>query len=273
MAAPRPDATKRQQPLPRAPEAPTHAPDLTLLARPRRGLAAQAAKGTHGQATASGSWATLGAASRGPRGGRPRHPTCFGALGWPTAYRLRLPALRDAHPRPHPISTARLRVPRRSSGGTRCATAQAVRHRPALATRSHEGRRSTACLAHHKARGLAARCAAAPLPPGRAGPCACCASATPRRACGRSTPTRRGWAPRLLRSLRSLRIGGGRAPCGRLFRAHGLRPSARRPPAVARVLAPARPLRAAYGGGLRPALPGLCALAGRVVGARGRPGP
>ena len=140
-----------------------------------------------------------------------------------------------------PPRKRRLRVPRRSSGGTRCATAQAVRHRPALATRSHEGRRSTACLAHHKARGLAARCAAAPLPPGRAGPCACCASATPRRACGRSTPTRRGWAPRLLRSLRSLRFGGGRAPCGRLFRAHGLRPSARRPPAVARVLAPARP--------------------------------
>ena len=172
-----------------------------------------------------------------------------------------------------PPRKRRLRVPRRSSGGTRCATAQAVRHRPALATRSHEGRRSTACLAHHMARGPAARCAAAPLPPGMAGPCACCASATPRRACGRSTPTRRGWAPRLFRSLRSLHIGGGRAPCGRLFRAHGLRPSARRPPAVARVLAPARPLRAAYGGGLRPALPGLCALAGRVVGARGRPGP
>lgn len=115
LAAPRSDAAKRPQPLPRAPEAPTHAPNFTLLARPRRGLAAQAAKGTRGQATASGSWATLGAASRGPRGGRPRHPTCFGAFGWPTAYRLRLPALCAAHPRPHPISTTRLRGPRRDA--------------------------------------------------------------------------------------------------------------------------------------------------------------
>lgn len=104
----------------------------------------------------------------------------------------------------------------------------ASRAAPARAhSRSHEGRRSTACLAHHMARGPAARCAAAPLSPGKAGPCACAASATPRRACGRSTPTRRGWAPRLLRSLRSLRIGGGRVA----LRAPSFRPLRGRAPA------------------------------------------
>lgn len=245
LAAPRTDATKRPQPLPRAPEAPTLALDLTLLARPRRGLAAQAAKGTHGQASASGSWATLGAASRGPRGSRPRHPTCFGAFGWPTAYRLRLPALRDAHPRGPPDKYNSLAGPPPRCGGTRCATGRArgctvaaLAHLAGLARLPRTPHCLVRCPHPRAPRTLrGAHCWRrrwrALAPASQAQPPAAPAGAPP--------PPGARLAARQLRSLRSLRIGGGRAACGGLFRAHGLRPSARRPPAVARVLAPARP--------------------------------
>ena len=112
------------------------------------------------------------------------------------------------------------------------------------------------------------------LAAGMAGPCACFAGATPRRACGRSTPTRRaaGRAPAPLAALAShrWRAGALRAPFSRswpaaISAAPACRCSRARPgKAASRRL---RRLRCAQ------ALPGLCALAGRAVGARGRPGP
>lgn len=83
----------------------------------------------------------------------------------------------------------------------------------------------------------------------------------------------RGWRRACsARFARFASVAGGR-PAGAFFAlmACGHQRGARL--AVARVLAPARPLRAAFGGGLRPALPGLCALAGRGVGARAKKGP
>lgn len=173
-------------------------------------------------------------------------------IGRPAVFCLPQPMLssRGHAPRCHRlqrrfIGFAPLAGPPPRSGGTRCATGRArgctvaalahlaglarlPRTPHCLARCPHPRAPRTLRGAHCWRRGWRAL-----APASQAQPPAAPAGAPP--------PPGARLAARQLRSLRSLRIGGGRAACGGLFRAHGLRPSARRPPAVARVLAPARP--------------------------------
>lgn len=151
------------------------------------------------------------------------------------------------YPRPHRrfIGFAPLAGPPPRSGGTRCATSRArgctvaaLAHLAGLARLP----RTPHCSARSPVRARPARCAGRTAGGGDGGPLRLLRRRNPPPRLRALHPhPARGWPRACSARCARCAIGGGRAACGGLFRAHGLRPSARRPPAVARVLAPARP--------------------------------